>query len=101
MGAKTIGLYGIDNSYDKPGQAEHGLDIKSQHVEELGRTFYVDHVYRLYAGILFSWIESVGDEVEIVNTTENGIMYNSIAERAGYKVDIKKMPLKEFVGVSR
>lgn len=99
MGAKVIGLYGIDNSYDKLGQAEHGLDVKSQYVKELERTFYVDPVYRLYAGILFSWIESIEGEVKMVNTTENGIMYNSVAKRAGYEIDIKKMPLKKFVGV--
>ena len=99
LGAKTIGLYGIDNSYDKPGQAEHGLGLKSQYVKELNKTFYIDGVYRLYAGILFGWIETIEGEVEMVNTTENGIMYGSIAKRAGYKVDIKKMPLKEFVGV--
>lgn len=98
LGAKTIGLYGIDNSYDKQSQAEHGLTLKSHHVKELDKVFYTDAVYRLYAGVLFAWMEKVGKEIVNVNTTENGIMYNSVAyEEVGADVDIKKMSLKEFV----
>lgn len=99
LGSKTIGLYGIDNSYDKESQAEHGLDLRTQYVKELDKTFYVDAVYNLYARILFNWIESIDGEIETINTTENGIMYGSVAKRAGYGTEIKRMPLKEFVGV--
>lgn len=93
LGAKTIGLYGIDNSYDKPSQAEHGL-VKPQYVKELDKTFYVDEVYKLYAKILIHWIGTVEGEVETINTTENGIMYSSVFSMA----NIKRMPLKDFVG---
>ena len=97
LGAKTIGLYGVDNSYDKSSQAEHGLHLRSHYVKELYRTFYIDEVYKLYATVFFDWIEHIEGEIETVNTTENGIMYNSVAEKLGFTTDIKKMPLKKFV----
>lgn len=98
LGANTIGLYGIDNSYDKPSQAEHGIKTSSYYVSEIDKTFYTDEVYRLYANLLFQLIEHTKGEIELINTTENGIMYNSIAEQFRFPiVDIKKMPLKKFV----
>lgn len=99
LGAKTIGLYGIDNSYDKHSQAEHNIATLPFYVKELGKTFHVDRVYELYATILFQWLDHVGNEVVTINTTENGIMYDSIVKmlEPRFITDIKRMTLKKFV----
>lgn len=102
LGAKTIGLYGIDNSYNSPSQSEEArAKLMKCFVHELNKSFYTDSVYKIYAEILFRWIEYTKGEVSTVNTTENGIMYDSIAKKMGYDINIKKKTLKEFVGKNK
>lgn len=99
LGAKIIGLYGIDNSYDSRDQSEEPHTKHTKYfVKELNTTYYTDPVYKLYAEILFQWMEYTKGEVSSVNTTENGIMYNSVANAMGYDINIKRKTLKEFVG---
>lgn len=96
LGAEPIGLYGIDNSYDSMEQTEFpGIRHKPIFVEELRREFYTDPVYEFYAKRLFMWVETTGKTT--VNTTENGIMYTSVAKMMGFDTNIEKMTLKEFV----
>lgn len=96
LGANPIGLYGVDNSYDKMEQTEFpGVRHKPIYVEELDKVFFTDPVYEFYADRLFSWIEVTNRKT--VNATENGIMYNSVAKAMGYSVDIEKVDLKTFI----
>lgn len=106
LGAKTIGLYGIDNSYEKLSQTEFpDVTHIKYYVEELDKEFYTDPVYEHYANILFNWMEIVqshtkenkNKKIELVNATENGIMYSSVARQLGYEAEIKRMNLKTFI----
>ncbi len=97
LGADPIAIYGIDNSYDKIEQTEYpDVEHKEYYVEELKRSFIVDPVYEYYAKKMFQWISSI--KRKTINTTQNGIMYNSVSKMFGYKGRIKKMKLSEFVG---
>jgi len=96
LGADPIGLYGIDNSYDKMSQTEFpGVRHKQFYVKELDKKFYTDPVYEFYAERMFFWIETTGRKT--INTTENGIMYSSVAKMKGYDVNIERMDLKTFI----
>jgi hypothetical protein len=96
LDADPITIYGIDNSYDKIEQTEYP-DVKHNeyYVEELGRSFVTDPVYEYYAKKMFQWISTM--KRKVINTTENGIMYNSVSKMFGYDTKITKMRLSEFV----
>jgi hypothetical protein len=100
LGAKFIGLYGIDNSYNSLQQTEYpSVKHKEITVREFGanKKFYADPVYLHYARILFEFIKKTKREVVTVNCTQNGIMYESVARQLGYDdIHILHMPLKEF-----
>ncbi len=96
LGAKVIGLYGIDNSFDSLRQTEYpSIKHKKIYVEELEKDFYVDPTYEVYADRMFNFIKNI--RIPTINCGENGIMYNSVAKEMGYNIDIKRMSLKKFV----
>lgn len=87
--ATSIGLVGIDNSYDKYEESEYP-GIKHEIIENQYGKFYVDPVYKHYNEILLKYAKFARDEygIRTVNCNKNGILYGDMVE---------DMSLEEFM----
>lgn len=89
LGAKAIGLVGVDNSYAKYGETEYP-GVKHKIVENQYGKFYVDPVYEHYNEILLKYAKFARDKhgVKTVNCNKSGVLYED---------GIIDMSLEEFI----
>lgn len=84
LGAKSIGLVGIDNSYSRYGETEYP-GIKHNIVENQYGKFYVDPVYEHYNEILLKYAKFARNKhgIRTVNLNRGGILYGDGVEDMG------------------
>lgn len=93
LGAKAIGLVGVDNSYAKYGETEYP-GVKHEIVENQYGKFYVGPVYEHYNEILLKYAKFARDKhgIRTVNCNRGGILYGD---------GIDDMSLEEFKRLER
>lgn len=89
LGAREIGIVGVDNSYTKYGETEYP-GVKHRIVENQYGKFYVDPVYEFYNDILLKYARFAREKhgIRTVNCNQSGILYGD---------GVEDLSLEEFV----
>jgi len=84
MGAKNIGLVGIDNSYVRFEETEYP-SVQHQVIDNQYGKFYTDPVYALYNKLLLKYAKFARNEhgIRTVNCNQSGILYGDGVEDMG------------------